>query len=273
MTTLKHAEKAGDTITIHANQAGRDGTIVARLGDEIMVEYTMPAGTSALRQINLNTGREKSVSYRSLTTKWGNAIEDQTGIAQLTIWAQQAGSDAGKAVLRAQVIEKFEKAPNEKKTPGETMLAVVKTQLGQGTPDDNANYSANYMQMIKDMVDPTITLHRGGTGERTVSLDSLEIKDLWHAHQNDPDVMAVWHLAHSLKRELLEVHAALQNIAKQALEMTDQRNLLLEASKRVYERRTDILNAANRASIGTGGLEFALQLTQTAIKRAEGRAK
>lgn len=149
-----------------------------------------------------------------------------------------------------------------KKTPGDTMLAVVKTQLGQGTPDDNANYSANYVQMLKDMGDSpaTITLHKGGTGERTVSLGMLEIKDLWHGYQNDPDVMEVWHLAHSLKRELLEVHAALQNIVTQTLEMTAQRNLLLEVSKAVLEKR--------KLAGFAGDLE---QQIESAIARAKGR--
>jgi hypothetical protein len=46
---------------------------------------------------------------------------------------------------------------------------------------------------------------------------------------------------------------------------------LLEALKDVYTRRTDILNAANKASLGTGGLEFALRKTREAIAKAEGK--
>lgn len=54
-----------------------------------------------------------------------------------------------------------------------------------------------------------ITLSKGGTGERKVKLETLEIPDLWG---NLPklklevrnEIVECWHLTHDLKRALLE---------------------------------------------------------------------
>jgi hypothetical protein len=54
-----------------------------------------------------------------------------------------------------------------------------------------------------------VTLSKGGTAERTVEVVKIEIPSLWHIAQRLPsgdraEVLACWHLAHDLKRELLE---------------------------------------------------------------------
>jgi len=54
-----------------------------------------------------------------------------------------------------------------------------------------------------------ITLNKGGTGEKLVKLDTLQIPDLWHVAQHLPEphrgmILETWHMAHDLKRELLE---------------------------------------------------------------------
>ncbi len=54
----------------------------------------------------------------------------------------------------------------------------------------------------------SITLSKGGSKERTVCLQALEIPDLWHVaksgyclRDDDRDkVLEVWHIAHDLKR-------------------------------------------------------------------------
>ena len=60
----------------------------------------------------------------------------------------------------------------------------------------------------------TVTLAKGGKDERTVNIRSLDIPDLWHIAmmmENDhrfelhaKAVLDVWHIAHDLKRELIE---------------------------------------------------------------------
>ncbi len=54
-----------------------------------------------------------------------------------------------------------------------------------------------------------ITLHKGGTGEKTVELESIQIPDLWHIAQaqTNPDVrqkiLTTWQLAHDLHKGLI----------------------------------------------------------------------
>jgi hypothetical protein len=53
-----------------------------------------------------------------------------------------------------------------------------------------------------------VTLTKGGDGERTVAVASIQIPDLWHIANALPEpdrsaVLTVWHLAHDLKKALL----------------------------------------------------------------------
>lgn len=80
---LKATVEPGDTVFVPANQATRDGTVLAVIGDEALIEYTMPAGTSSLRIVPAacpKTTKYKSVSYLKLPLKWLKAIaEAETG--------------------------------------------------------------------------------------------------------------------------------------------------------------------------------------------------
>lgn len=58
-----------------------------------------------------------------------------------------------------------------------------------------------------------ITLSKGGTKERTVDINSVEIPDLWHIamrlrNQYDDDsadkVLECWHRCHDMKRHIQE---------------------------------------------------------------------
>ena len=87
----------GEVFFVHINQGKREATALAVLGDEVLAEYTMPKGTSALFITkNLSTRKEKrggrsggvlstptarwkSVSYRSLNRKWLAAAASQSG--------------------------------------------------------------------------------------------------------------------------------------------------------------------------------------------------
>ena len=72
--------------------------------------------------------------------------------------------------------------------------------------------------------DTIVTLSKGGTNERKVKLSTIHIPDLWHVASeagpvHAPAIREVWHIAHDLKRELLEreaEHAALVAVAEQA---------------------------------------------------------
>lgn len=86
-----------DSFSVYANQAERDGYVLAVIGDEVLVEYQMPgttskwAGhpaepTSALRIQkvlgNRMIGDYKSVSYNNVPKKWLRAIKE----AGMTDW-------------------------------------------------------------------------------------------------------------------------------------------------------------------------------------------
>jgi len=95
--TYGHDYDVNDSITVWSNQAEREGTVLALIGNEIIVEYEMPgttskwaghpaAPTSALRIMRFENGKEvgayKSVSYRNVPKKWLTAIKD----AGMTDW-------------------------------------------------------------------------------------------------------------------------------------------------------------------------------------------
>lgn len=87
--------QAGDNVSVHRNQGDREATVLAVIGDEVLIEYTMPKGTTAL---NITThkalfddehagydanhvwhegGQYKAVSYRGLPTKWLKAVVEE----------------------------------------------------------------------------------------------------------------------------------------------------------------------------------------------------
>lgn len=79
----------GDTLWVDVNQGTRSAVVLAVLGPQTLIEYDMPAGTSALRI--LEDGKpDRSVSYRGLPIKWLRAVVEAgstwTGIPQQTTW-------------------------------------------------------------------------------------------------------------------------------------------------------------------------------------------
>ena len=69
----------GDTVFVPANQATREALVLAVIGDDALVEYTMPAGTSSLRIIPAACPKSevyKSISYFKLSKRWLKAIKN-----------------------------------------------------------------------------------------------------------------------------------------------------------------------------------------------------
>lgn len=77
--------KAGETFTIYVNQGERDAVIVAVLGDRYLYEYEMPNGSTCLRN-----EKDRPVSYRAISDKWLDAIEEQYGVQNLQCRPQQS---------------------------------------------------------------------------------------------------------------------------------------------------------------------------------------
>ena len=56
-----------------------------------------------------------------------------------------------------------------------------------------------------------VTLHKGGTAEKTLPLSHVVIPDLWHIAQGQMDtldlaaILECWHYAHDLKRTVEEI--------------------------------------------------------------------
>jgi len=83
--TVAPAIAAGDDVDVFVNQATREGWVLAVLGDEYILEYTMPKGTTALQIRRVDGGNVKdgkwhgsyrNVSYKALPTRWLQAIVD-----------------------------------------------------------------------------------------------------------------------------------------------------------------------------------------------------
>jgi hypothetical protein len=75
------AYEAGDTVVVEANQGKREGTVLAVLGDECLIEYEMPNGTSALRVVQAIgyklVGTYKTMPHGSVTRRWIEAMREQ----------------------------------------------------------------------------------------------------------------------------------------------------------------------------------------------------
>lgn len=75
----------------------------------------------------------------------------------------------------------------------------------------------------------TITLSKGGKGQRIVNLEAVQIPDLWGSWPKlkpnvRDEIIECWHLCHDLKRELLESkeeNTALLKAAKKAMGFID----------------------------------------------------
>lgn len=71
--------KPGDVLEVNVNQGWRQAVILAVLGQEALLEYEMPAGTTALWVIdagNPTVGCKRNVSYKACPKKWRKAMEE-----------------------------------------------------------------------------------------------------------------------------------------------------------------------------------------------------
>lgn len=66
--------EVGDSVNVTRNQGLREATVLAILGEEVLVEYEMPHQTTALSLMTLSSlekdGWYTSVSYRKLSRRW-----------------------------------------------------------------------------------------------------------------------------------------------------------------------------------------------------------
>lgn len=68
--------KPGDVTSLEVNQGVRDAVVLAVIGQQALVEYTMPGGTSTLRLLDDRPGKpDRPVSYWSIPMKWLVAIQ------------------------------------------------------------------------------------------------------------------------------------------------------------------------------------------------------
>ena len=74
--------EAGDQIEVTRNQGKREAVVLAVIDDEVLIEYTMPKGTTALNfttcaAIENDQENYKAVSYRNVPVKWLKAIVEE----------------------------------------------------------------------------------------------------------------------------------------------------------------------------------------------------
>lgn len=71
------AWKPGDTFLISVNQGDREAMVLAVIGNQALIEYVMPAGSTALQIVTQGHEQHgRSVSYPSVPIKWLRAIVD-----------------------------------------------------------------------------------------------------------------------------------------------------------------------------------------------------
>jgi hypothetical protein len=78
---------------VHANQGWREATTLAQLGEEVLVEYEMPAGTTALRQIDLTHYRlhlAEALDLENLRVEIRRDWTKREEVKQLTLDIEQA---------------------------------------------------------------------------------------------------------------------------------------------------------------------------------------
>ena len=89
----------GDDIQVEANQGTRDGVIIAIIGNEMLVEYEMPAGRTFLicgdEDKIIEPYVRRNYSYKNIPNKWVKAAYAQ---------AVSAGHDVG-AIWKGQLID------------------------------------------------------------------------------------------------------------------------------------------------------------------------
>lgn len=71
--------KPNDHLRVDVNQGARDAYVLAVIGNEALIEYEMPAGTTALWVIKADRAEPhkiRNVSYKSCPRKWLDAIEE-----------------------------------------------------------------------------------------------------------------------------------------------------------------------------------------------------
>lgn len=76
-----HEYRPGDDFSIYSNQAMRDGYVIAIEQGKILIEYEMPAGTSSLVEISVDSdlrlsGENRTHSYNAVPKHWLAAIRD-----------------------------------------------------------------------------------------------------------------------------------------------------------------------------------------------------
>lgn len=72
--------EAGDEVEVYSNQAERDGTVLAVVGRDVLIEYSMPAGTTAMLLFTVKNRKltnRRNVAYASCPQKWIRAIAAQ----------------------------------------------------------------------------------------------------------------------------------------------------------------------------------------------------
>lgn len=72
---------AGDLMTLFINQGERDVWVLGTIDNQMIVEYEMPSGTTAMQMLKneKGAGHIRSVSYTSCPKKWIQAIRDGVG--------------------------------------------------------------------------------------------------------------------------------------------------------------------------------------------------
>lgn len=69
------APAPGSVVETFVNQGHRDAVVLAVIGDQALLEYTMPKGTTALRIVTAGADEYRQVSYRDVPLKWLLAID------------------------------------------------------------------------------------------------------------------------------------------------------------------------------------------------------
>lgn len=141
--------KPFDELTIFANQGDRPAMVLAVLGDQALVEYQMPKGTTALRILaSDDDGDGRTVSYTKLSLDWLKAIVDAD-----TNWIGRP-QQSGHRILASPRIELARRLKAKKESFPASRTTDGMSSPVQALEEDLAGYANEVVALVQMAANP-----------------------------------------------------------------------------------------------------------------------
>lgn len=145
--------KPFDSLTLTVNQGDRDAVVLAVRGDQALVEYVMPKGTTGLRILSADgDDNGRTVSYTALSTDWLKAI-----VAADATWLGRP-QQSGRRVLAAPAIILAERL-KAKGLPFQVDREAGTTPAVQVLEDDLARFANEVVSQVQMAANPKASFY------------------------------------------------------------------------------------------------------------------